>query len=103
MVLKYLGKASGLKGILLSIAFGSLPTGPLYLAFPLASTLLSKGASISNIIIFFSAWACIKLPQELMEIQFLGVAFTLLRLVLTTISVVVMGKLIERLVERGAK
>ncbi|MFH0847573.1 MAG: permease [Chloroflexota bacterium] len=98
-VLKYMGKASGIKGIFLSIAFGSLPAGPLYLAFPLASTLLEKGASISNVIIFLSAWACIKIPQELMEIQFLGVNFTLLRLALTAVTVVAMGKLIERLME----
>ena len=37
MVVKYLGKASGVRGILLSILLGALPTGPLYVAFPLAS------------------------------------------------------------------
>jgi len=99
MVVKYMGKTSGTKGIFLSIALGMLPTGPLYIAFPMAIALLKKGAKISNIIIFISAWACIKLPQELVEIQFLGIEFTLLRLALTIIFVVIMGIIIEKIID----
>jgi uncharacterized membrane protein YraQ (UPF0718 family) len=102
LVLKFLGKTSGIKGIALSVAFGSLPVGPLYLAFPLATTLMDKGARISNTIIFLSAWACIKIPQELMEIQFLGLPFTVTRLVLTVIFVTIMGMVIEKIMERGS-
>ncbi len=98
MVVKYMGKASGVKGIMLSFALGMLPTGPLYIAFPMASALFKKGAKISNVIIFISAWACIKLPQELVEIQFLGIRFAILRLVLTIFFVVVMGFIIEKLI-----
>ena len=56
IVEKYLGKVSGIKGIFLSILFGALPTGPLYVAFPVAATLLKKGACISNVIVFLSAF-----------------------------------------------
>ena len=97
-VVKYIGKPSGVKGIIFAIVLGVLPTGPLYIAFPMAVALLKKGAKISNIIIFISAWACIKLPQELMEIQFLGMGFTLLRLSLTIIFVVLMGIMIEKII-----
>jgi len=99
LVVKYMGKASGINGILLAIFFGMLPTGPLYVAFPLAVALRSKGASISNIVIFLSAWACIKLPQELVELQFLGVKFMAARLILTVIFVAIMGIFIEKLIE----
>ena len=98
-VVKYMGKTSGIKGIFISIILGMLPTGPLYIAFPMAVALLKKGAKISNIIIFISAWACIKLPQELVEIQFLGIEFTLLRLALTIIFVVIMGIIIEKIID----
>ncbi|MBC8388859.1 MAG: permease [Actinobacteria bacterium] len=98
-VVKYMGKTSGIKGIFISIILGMLPTGPLYIAFPMAVALLKKGAKVSNIIIFISAWACIKLPQELVEIQFLGIEFTLLRLTLTIISVIIMGIIIEKIIE----
>ena len=95
VVLKYMGKTSGLKGVFVSIFLGALPTGPLYAAFPLALALKNKGASISNIVIFLSAWACIKIPQELVEIQFLGLKFMMARLLLTIIFVTIMGKIIE--------
>lgn len=98
-VVKYMGKTSGIKGIFISIILGMLPTGPLYIVFPMAVALLKKGAKVSNIIIFISAWACIKLPQELVEIQFLGIEFTLLRLTLTIISVIIMGIIIEKIIE----
>ena len=103
MVIKYLGRTSGVKGISLAILFGALPTGPLYLAFPLAAALLKKGASISNVIVFLSAWACIKLPQEMMELQFLGWKFMALRLVLTVVFVSIMGVSMEHIIEWSDK
>jgi uncharacterized membrane protein YraQ (UPF0718 family) len=99
MVVKYVGKTSGIKGIFLALLFGSLPTGPLYVAFPIAAALIKKGARISNVIIFLNAWACIKLPQEMVELQFLGPKFMALRLILTIIFTVVMAMSIERLIE----
>ena len=97
-VVKHLGKTSGIKGIALSILIGTLPTGPLYVAFPMAATLLKKGASVSNIIVFLSAWACIKIPQEMVEFQFLGIEFMALRLILTIIFVIIMGISIEKII-----
>ena len=99
IVVKYLGKTSGIKGIFLAIFFGALPTGPLYVVFPMAAALREKGASISNIIIFLSAWACIKIPQEMVELQFLGIKFLTARLILTITFVIIMGVSIERLIE----
>lgn len=98
-VVRHMGKSSGIKGRAIAFVLGMLPTGPLYIAFPMAVALLKKGAKISNIIIFLSAWACIKLPQELVEIQFLGIKFTLLRLALTLVFVILMGIIIEKIIE----
>lgn len=97
VVEKYLGSSSGYKGIALSFFFGALPTGPLYIAFPLAAALRKKGAGIKNIVIFLSAWGCIKIPQELVELQFLGFEFMIVRLSLTVIMVTIMGILIEKI------
>jgi len=103
IVVKYLGNASGITGIFLAIILGTLPTGPLYIAFPMAAALLKKGARISNIIVFLSAWACIKIPQEMVELQFLGVQFMISRLILTIIFVVIMGLFIERIIKWSDK
>lgn len=100
MVVKYLGEASGLKGIFIAVVLGATPTGPLYVAFPLAAAMLEKGARVMNIIIFLSAWACIKIPQEMVELQFLGLNFMVTRLVLTIVLASIMGYFIEKLVER---
>jgi len=100
LVVRYLGKDAGIRGIFLAIIMGALPTGPLYIAFPIASALLKKGARISNIVVFLSAWSCIKIPQELVELEFLGFRFMLARLTLTVIFVIVMSLAIERIVER---
>lgn len=98
MVEKYLGKAAGWRGIMLALFLGTLPTGPLYIAFPLAAGLRQKGASLSNISVFLTAWACIKIPQELLEIQFLGFRFMLVRLSLTILTAVIIGLIVERVI-----
>ena len=96
IVIRHLGERSGIKGMLISFVLGALPTGPMYVAFPLVFGLKQKGASISNIVIFLSAWACIKLPQKMVELQFLGWKFMAARLILTIIFVTIMGIIIER-------
>ncbi len=97
---KYLGHESGWKGILLALLFGAAPTGPLYVAFPIAAMLLKKGASPLNVIILLNAWAAIKIPQLLIEADFLGPSFMLLRLALTVPSAILMGWLIQKGIER---
>ncbi|MFW6119370.1 MAG: permease [Petrotogales bacterium] len=94
---KFLGKKSGLKGVILSFFMGTLPTGPLYAAFPLASSLLNKGARMTNIVIFLGSWAALKIPQLLVEIKFLGVSFTFLRFILTFTSIVIIGLFMEHI------
>lgn len=93
---KYLGRASGLRGVLLALFLGALPTGPLYVAFPLAAGLIQKGARFSNVVIFLTAWACIKIPQELVEWQFLGARFMLARLILTITAAIIIGFILEQ-------
>lgn len=100
LVVKYLGKASGLKGIFIAALLGSTPTGPLYVAFPLAAAMFDKGARVMNVVVFLSAWAAMKIPQEMIEIQFLGLGFMATRLVLTLVFVSVMGLAIEKIMDR---
>ena len=97
---KYLGRESGWKGVLLALLFGTAPTGPLYVAFPIAAMLLKKGASPLNVIILLDAWAAIKIPQLLIEARFLGPSFMLVRLALTVPSAILMGWLIQKGIER---
>lgn len=99
MVKKYLGQSSGIKGKFLAIFLGTLPAGPMYVALPLAGELLRKKASLSNTIIFLGVWASLKIPQLGVEMKFLGFKFSALRFVFTLVSVVIMGFLMERLID----
>lgn len=100
LIADHLGSASGVKGLLLSLGLGALPTGPLYVAFPIAAAMMRKGASVRNMIVFLTAWASIKLPQEMVELRFMGLEFTLLRLVLTVTSALCIGWIAERMLNR---
>ncbi|KYC53067.1 MAG: putative permease [Candidatus Methanofastidiosum methylothiophilum] len=99
LISKYLGKESGIKGAFISIIVGSLPMGPLYIAFPIASSLVKKGASLLNIIVFLGAWACLKIPQGLVELKFLGLKFMILRWSFSIILIILMGYIIEKIIE----
>jgi len=103
LINKYLGKESGIKGIILSIIMGTLPTGPVYIAFPIAAELLRKKARISNVMIFLGVWASSKIPQVGVEINFLGFKFAMLRLVFTLISLIIIGYLIEYIINEKGK
>lgn len=93
------GKNSGFKGSIYSFLLGSFSAGPIYAAFPVCKTLLSKGASISNIVIVLSTWAVIKVPMLLNEAKFLSPKFMAIRWVLTTISIFIMGFITSKLVK----
>lgn len=100
LIKKYLGRSSGFKGKLLAIGLGSLPTGPMFVAFPLAAELLRKEASISNVTIFLGVWASLKIPQIGIEIKFLGIKFAILRFIFTLISLLLIGFIIERVIDQ---
>ncbi|MFO7815732.1 MAG: hypothetical protein R6V14_08420, partial [Halanaerobiales bacterium] len=45
LIKKYLGKEAKIKGKILAVGLGTLPTGPMYIALPLAGELIRKKAS----------------------------------------------------------
>ncbi len=100
---KHMGSGSGFKGALLAFMFGTIPTGPIYIAFPIAAAMHRKGARLMNITIFLGIWAAAKLPQLMVELKFLGPAFTALRFVLTVIAVFIIGYLLEKLAGQERK
>lgn len=97
---KWLGSDSGIKGAAISFALGTLPTGPLYVAFPMTATLIRKGASIRNMVIFLGSWAALKIPQLMVEIKFLGVSFAFTRFVLTLMALMLIGFVMEAILRK---
>ena len=82
-----IGEKSGIVGAGLSIFLGSFAAGPLYLAFPIAETLLKKGTGLFNVFLFVGAWSTMKIPMLLFEIQSLGLRFALVRYAMSALGI----------------
>lgn len=98
-IMKYLGRESRIKGIVLSIVLGSISAGPIYAAFPFCIMLHKKGASIRNIVIILSAWAVIKVPMLLNEAKFLGLSFMAVRWALTVVAILIFSWITAKIVK----
>lgn len=100
-LMPYMGPGSGIRGALLAYVMGSAAAGPLYIAFPIAGVLLKKGASLVNIFIFIGAWSTTKLPMILFEASSIGLKFTLIRLVVNSIGIIVIAVVLDRTTPRA--
>ena len=99
-ITKFLGKESKIKGNILAMVLGSVSAGPIYAAFPIAFSLINKGASVLNIVILISTWAVIKVPMLLVESKFLGVNFMIVRALITIPSIFIIGYITSRFVKK---
>ncbi|MEG2789202.1 MAG: permease [Romboutsia sp.] len=98
--IKYMGCNSGIIGIALSFLIAFFAAGPMYAAFPFVEVLTQKGVKLSNIIIFLNAWCVTKLSTLLFEISSLGYEFTFLRFIINVPAVIIMGFLVNFLINR---
>lgn len=90
-MVKYMGAGSGVRGPILAFLLGSFAAGPLYGAFPFATVLMKKGASLLNILIFIGAWSTTKIPMLLFEISALGPRFALSRLAVDLVGIIIIA------------
>jgi len=95
IMIKQMGKKSGIKGILLAFGLGSFAAGPLYAAFPIAGILLKKGASLVNILIFIGAWSTTKIPMFMFEYSALGARFAVTRLIVDIPVIVIIATVLN--------
>jgi uncharacterized membrane protein YraQ (UPF0718 family) len=100
VITRFLGAASGWKGVAVAVLTGTAAMGPLYVAFPIGVSLLDKGASLFNVAIFLCVWASIKIPMILFEVKFLGAGFAGLRLALTLPSIVIISYFLNAVMKR---
>jgi len=102
-VQKHIGDSSGVKGILLVMLLAFVQAGPLYAAFPVAYILKKKGTSSVNIFIYLSAYSMAKVPMLTFEIGFLGLKFSLLRLVLSIPVFIFIGIIMGKYFDKHKK
>jgi uncharacterized membrane protein YraQ (UPF0718 family) len=95
-MVKLMGEASGLRGILIAFLLGSAAAGPLYAAFPVAQVLLKKGASMRSVLILLGAWSTTKIPMLMFELTSMGARFTVTRLMVDLAGILLIALLLER-------
>lgn len=86
-MMKFLGKGSGLRGGVMAFALGACAAGPLYAAFPVATVMLRKKASLFNVFVFIGAWSTAKIPLLTFEAASLGLGFMLTRLCINLVGI----------------
>ena len=103
-VIRHLGNNSGIKGYLWVLLLAGFSVGGLYVALPLAETLNKKGASLKVIFTYLGFVGVFRIPMTIFEISFLGLPFSLARLMVAAplflLIGIFMGSLLEK---RGYK
>ena len=100
-MMKYTGKGSGFKGVLIAFLLGSAAAGPLYAAFPFAAVMLKKGSSLFNVLIFIGAWSTTKIPLLAFEASSMGIKFTLIRLALSLVGIPIIALITDRVLGKS--
>jgi len=91
---KHLGEKSSIKGYIWGILLASTTVGGLYVAFPVAYSLYSKGAKLGVIFTYIGASAICRVPMTIFEASFLGVKFSAIRLLVAIPLVVITSMLL---------
>ena len=96
LIEKHLGKETGFKGYIWIILFAGTIAGGLIVALPVAYSLYNKGARLSIIFTYISAAAICRIPMTLFEMSFLGIKFSIVRLLVSLPLVVASSIFMEK-------
>lgn len=94
-VTKWLGTEAGWKGPFLGAMMGALVPGGPFFFYPLMATLIGSGASVGTMLSFVAAktlWFVGRLP---MEIAFVGIRLTLIRIAVTFAIPIMVGSFVN--------
>jgi len=96
LIEKHLGEETGLMAYVWIILFAGTIAGGLIVALPVAFSLLNKGARLSIIFTYIGAAAICRIPMTLFEISFLGIKFSMIRLLVSLPLVIITSILLEK-------
>jgi len=82
-VARHLGKDSGIKGHIWTVLLAGTTIGGVYVALPVAYSLYGKGAKLSILFTYIGASAICRIPMAIFEASFMGLKFTVIRLLVS--------------------
>lgn len=91
---KHFGEESGFRGYIWGVLLAGTTVGGLYVAFPVAYSLYSKGAKLSVIFTYIGASAICRIPMTIFEASFIGIKFTVIRFFVSLPLVIVASMLL---------
>ena len=104
LVERHLGEGSGIMGYILAILLAGTIVGGVYIAFPIAYSLNSKGARLGVIFTYIGASAICRIPMAVFEASFLGIKFTAIRLLVSLPIVIITSKILgDHLIKKHYK
>ncbi|MCL4799171.1 MAG: permease [Burkholderiales bacterium] len=95
-VARWLGAASGVRGLAIAMGVGAVTPGGPFTSFPLVVALAEAGADIGVLVAYLTSWATLGIHRILIwEIPLLGADFVALR-VLASLPLAVLAGLLAR-------
>jgi len=94
---KWIGKESGMRGILIGTLAGGLAPGNPYVNLPIAAGLLRSGASVGAMVAFLTGWSLWSFARLPIEVSIMGWKFTLIRIASTFFFPPIAGLIANRL------
>ena len=91
---RHFGEESGVRGYIWGILLAGTTVGGLYVAFPVAYSLYTKGAKLAVIFTYIGASAICRIPMTIFEASFLGIKFTAVRLLISIPLVIITSMLL---------
>ena len=98
MISRLLGSDSGILGMLIAAAVGSITLIPGFVAFPLAAALLSAGAGYAQIALFISTLMMVGVATMPLEARYFGKATALKRNMLSLAAALVSSMILGDLI-----
>ncbi len=94
-IARWLGRESGIAGVVIGATLGLLGTGSRWAAYPLAASLLAAEAGLGPVFAFMTSWQLVSLTRLPAEVPFFGVRFTLIRAIVSFLVAVIGGMLVD--------
>jgi len=100
LVVKWIGKKAGLKGIMIACLAGALTPGGPIISFPLVSALYRMGANISALVAYLTAWELLGVQRIFIwDIPLMGVKFTVLRVAISVLLPLLAGIIAQKVAD----
>ena len=95
LIVKIMGPNSGILGILIAVAIGSITIMAGFIAFPLGATLIERGAGVGAVAAFISALMMVGFVIMPLEFKYWGKKITILRNLLGIVISIIVGIVME--------